>query len=84
MEELKSLVLRAQAGDLEACGEIVERFQDMAYGYAYSVLGDFHLAEDAAQEAFIEAYRCLSDSRSCCSFYAAARRAPWWVAWVRK
>ena len=35
---------------------LVERFQDMAVGYAYSVLGDFHLAEDAAQEAFLEAY----------------------------
>ena len=28
-------------------------------GYAYTVLGDFHLAEDAAQEAFIEAYHNL-------------------------
>jgi DNA-directed RNA polymerase specialized sigma24 family protein len=24
----------------------------MAYGYAFSILGDFHLAQDAAQEAF--------------------------------
>ncbi len=56
MEELRSLVSRAQAGDLDAYGEIVRRFQDMAYGYAYSILGDFHLAEDAAQEAFIRAY----------------------------
>ena len=29
-------------------------------GYAYSILGDFHLAEDAVQEAFIEAYPILS------------------------
>ena len=28
----------------------------MAVGYAYSILRDFHLAEDAAQEAFTEAY----------------------------
>ena len=28
----------------------------MAVGYSYSILGDFHLAEDAAQEAFLEAY----------------------------
>jgi len=28
----------------------------MAVGYAYSILGDFHLAEDAAQEAFVRAY----------------------------
>lgn len=60
MEELKSLINRVQAGELEAYGAIVQRFQDMAVGYAYSILGDFHLAEDAAQEAFIEAYPNLS------------------------
>ena len=60
MEELRSLVERAQARDVDAYGEIVRRFQDMAYGYAYSILGDFHLAQDAAQEAFIQAYRDLA------------------------
>ena len=59
MEEVRSLVVRAQAGDLDAYGEIVRRFQDMAYGYASAILSDFHLAEDAAQEAFIQAYRDL-------------------------
>ncbi len=59
MEDLRSLVVRAQAGDLDAYGQVVRRFQDMAYGYAYALLGDFHLAEDAAQEAFIQAYRDL-------------------------
>jgi len=53
MADLKSLIILAQAGDLEAFGKIVRQFQDMAVGYAYSILGDFHLAEDAAQEAFI-------------------------------
>ncbi len=59
MEELKSLVQRAATGNLDAFGELVRRFQDMAYGYAYSLLGDFHWAQDAAQEAFIEAYHQL-------------------------
>ena len=63
MDELRPLVERAQKGDLEAYGEIVRRFQDMAYGYAYSILGDFHLAQDAAQEAFVQAYRDLSALR---------------------
>ncbi|MDY7010234.1 MAG: sigma-70 family RNA polymerase sigma factor [Planctomycetota bacterium] len=61
MEKIRTLVPRARKGDLDAYGEIVRRFQDMAYGYAYSILGDFHLAEDAAHEAFIEAYRCLAN-----------------------
>ena len=60
MEELELLISRAQAGDLDAYGRIVQQFQDMAVGYAFSILGDFHLAEDAVQEAFIEAYPILS------------------------
>ena len=60
MAEMKSLINRAQAGELEAYGAIVQRLQDMAVGYAYSILGDFHLAEDAVQESFIEAYPNLS------------------------
>src|SRR5438270_8645810 len=35
----------------------------MAYAYAYAVLGDFCLAEDAAQEAFISAWQKLSQLR---------------------
>ena len=58
--ELDLLIIHAQAGDLDAFGMIVQRFQDMAVGYAYGILGDFHLAQDAAQEAFIEAYRNLA------------------------
>jgi hypothetical protein len=50
MEELKSLVMRVQAGDLEAYGAIIRRFQDMAVGYAYSILGDFHLDSGAASD----------------------------------
>ena len=57
---MEELLRRAQSGDLEAYDEIVRRFQDMAVGYAYSVLGDFHLAQDAAQEAFMEAYPNLA------------------------
>jgi DNA-directed RNA polymerase specialized sigma24 family protein len=63
VEDLSTFVERTRAGDLKAFGEIVRRFQDMAYGYAYSILGDFHLAEDAAQEAFIQSYRDLKALR---------------------
>ena len=68
VEELGSLVVRARSGSLDAYGAIVRRFQDLAYGYAYSLLGDFHLAEDVAQEAFLEAYRHLVDLREPAAF----------------
>lgn len=74
MEELTILVERARAGDLAAYGELVRRFQDMAVGYAYSLLGDFHLAEDAAQEAFIQAHRDLSRLREPAAFPGWLRR----------
>jgi len=68
MDALESLVLRARDGDADAFAVLVRRFQDMAVGYGYSVLRDFHLAEDAAQEAFFEAYRNLSKLREPAAF----------------
>ena len=58
----------------EAFGELVSRYQDMAYACAYSVLGDFYLAEDAAQEAFITAWRRLGQLREPGAFAAWLRR----------
>ena len=64
VEQLSGLVERALHGDLEAFARIVRRFQDMAYGCAYSILGDFHLAEDAAQNSFFQAWRELEKLRT--------------------
>jgi len=74
VEELRSLLSDVRAGDLQAFGQIVRRFQDMAYGYAYSILGDSHLAEDATQEAFVQAYLQLSDLRDPDAFPGWFRR----------
>ncbi len=60
MEDLISLVERAQQGQTQAREDLVRRFQDMAVGYAYSILGDFHEAQDAAQDAFVAALAALS------------------------
>ena len=68
MATLETLIGQARNDDLEAYCEIVHRFQDMAVGYAYSLLGDFHYAEDVAQEAFIEAHSCLPKLRTASSF----------------
>lgn len=68
MTSLESLIRRTRDGDGDAYGLIVRRFQDMAVGYGYSVLRDFQLAEDAAQEAFFEAYRNLDKLREPAAF----------------
>ncbi|MBT4503360.1 MAG: sigma-70 family RNA polymerase sigma factor [Gemmatimonadetes bacterium] len=74
MVELKELVCQARSGDLDAYDQIVRRFQDMAVGYGYSLLDDFHLAEDAAQEAFIAAYQRLPQLRNAAAFPGWFRR----------
>jgi RNA polymerase sigma factor (sigma-70 family) len=74
MTDWKTLVPRARDGDLNAFGSLVKYFQDMAVGYAYHILGDFHHAQDAAQEAFLQAYRDLASLREPHAFPAWLRR----------
>jgi RNA polymerase sigma factor (sigma-70 family) len=74
MDWLQQQIRDAQHGDLLAFGELVRRFQDMAVGYAYAILRDLPLAEDAAQEAFLEAQRALPQLREANAFPAWLRR----------
>jgi F-type H+-transporting ATPase subunit beta len=74
MQELQSLVVSAQEGDKDAFGKIVTRFQDMAYAVAYAMLRDPYLAEDAAQEAFIDAFVSLPNLRESAAFPGWFRR----------
>jgi RNA polymerase sigma-70 factor (ECF subfamily) len=80
MDDLESLVRLAQAAHIglarrhDAFRELVVRFQDMAYGYAYALLGDPHLAQDVTQDAFITAYQCLDQLREPRAFPGWLRR----------
>ncbi len=74
MEALQSLVIAAQNGDLDAFAQIVQRFQGMAFTLAYAMLEDAQLAEDVAQEAFIEAYLNLPKLREPVAFPGWFRR----------
>ena len=53
----------AQRGDLSAFNAIVERHQQAVYNLALSMLRDPASAEDAAQDAFIAAYRNIGRYR---------------------
>jgi RNA polymerase sigma-70 factor (ECF subfamily) len=57
------LVSRARRGDADAFGALVAAHQEMTFRTAYLVLGDAAEAEDAAQEAFVRAYRALDRFR---------------------
>jgi RNA polymerase sigma factor (sigma-70 family) len=52
----------------EAFTDLVLRFQDMAFGCAFAILGDACLAEDAAQESFVVAWQKLSQLREPAAF----------------
>jgi len=59
----KALVGEVLGGDQDAFTELVRRHQDYAYAVAISLLTDFDLAHDVVQEAFLAAYRTLSQLR---------------------
>jgi RNA polymerase sigma factor (sigma-70 family) len=70
------LIERARQGDTSSYGELVRRYQDVAVRTAYVVGGDAADAEEAAQEAFVKAYRALDRFRGDAPF------RPWLLAIV--
>lgn len=55
----RDLVLRAQKGDVDAFGELVRGHQSAVYNVAYRMVGNRRDAEDAAQEAFLRAFKAF-------------------------
>ena len=53
----------AQKGDVAAFNQLVRAYQAQVFRTAYRVLGDQAGAEDAAQDAFISAYKHIRDFR---------------------
>jgi len=58
-----ALVERARTGDVNAYEALVQQYQQLAFRVAYQVTGDAADAEDAAQEAFVNAYYALGRFR---------------------
>ena len=58
MEE-SDLIAMAKAGDLTAFNRLIPTYQSLVFNVARRILGDPAAAEDAAQEAFISAYKGL-------------------------
>jgi RNA polymerase sigma-70 factor (ECF subfamily) len=59
----EQIVRRALAGDAEAFGEIVLRWERRIFALSYGILGREEDARDATQETFIAAFRNLSGFR---------------------
>jgi RNA polymerase sigma-70 factor, ECF subfamily len=70
-EDDAELFVRAQRGSIDAFEEIVQRYQQLAFRTAYVITGSAAEAEDAAQDAFVKAYRALG------RFRTGAEPRPW-------
>lgn len=62
------LVAKARSGDREAYAELVRRYERLAFRVAWLVCRSRVEAQDAAQEAFIKAFRALHRLRQHASF----------------
>jgi RNA polymerase sigma-70 factor (ECF subfamily) len=62
--EEAALVEQARHGDVNAYEALVLRYQELAFRVAYQVTGNAADAEDAAQEAFVNAYYALGRFRT--------------------
>ncbi|MFC5647983.1 RNA polymerase sigma factor [Paenibacillus solisilvae] len=71
------LVERAQQGDTEAFGELIERHRSKARGLAERITGDPHMADDIVQDALIRAFLHLG------SLVDTSRFLPWFHRIVR-
>ena len=66
-----------RGGDVDAYRHLVQRYQSEAMGHALAILGNRQDAEDAVQDAFVDAYRGLA------SFDEQRRFYPWFYAILR-
>jgi RNA polymerase sigma-70 factor, ECF subfamily len=74
MEPLTPDVIAAQAGDVDAYGRLVRATQIMAFAVAKRVLREPSLAQDAVQQAYLRAFRRLSDLQEPAAFAGWLRR----------
>jgi len=59
----KVLIDAARRGDVGSFNQLVLSYQSMAYNVAYRILGDRDAATDAAQDAFLSAFKAIGKFR---------------------
>ncbi len=68
MSDETDLIARSVAGDLDAYDQLVGVYEDRVYQVAFRVTGNREDAWDAAQEAFLNAFRSLPRFRGASAF----------------
>ena len=79
-----NLINQCKEGDIEAFGMLVEKYNDMAIRTAFLVTGRGDIAEDIAQEAFIQCFYSLKNLKNneffSTWFYKILVRVSWKMA----
>ena len=68
-EEDRALVVRAQAGDVTAFRQLVERHQRRAFTIAFALVRDEHDANELVQDAFLRVFKSLGTFQGGSSFF---------------
>ena len=80
------LIQRVLAGDETAFAELVNKYQKPVHALAWRKIGDFHIAEEITQDAFLKVYQRLDTLKDPNQFsgwlYVIATRRCY--AWLRK
>ena len=67
-EEL--LIARSQRGDVQAFNQLVSHYQQTLYSAVFRLVGNYDVASDITQDAFISAFRAIKSYRGGSSFKA--------------
>ena len=65
----KEVVKRAQKGDMEACDELIQKYQERIYSTIYHMISNHEDASDLAQITFIKAIRKINNFKGQSSFF---------------
>ncbi|MDT8980052.1 sigma-70 family RNA polymerase sigma factor [Paenibacillus sp. chi10] len=57
--DIHQYIIEAKNGDFDAFRQIVLQYSNAMLSVSFSIIGDFHEAQDAAQEAFMKCFRRL-------------------------
>ena len=80
------LIQRTLTGDQQAFGTLVQRYQKPIHALVWRKIGDFHIAEEIAQDIFLNVYKKLQTLKNPNQFagwlYVIATRRC--IAWLKK
>jgi RNA polymerase sigma-70 factor (ECF subfamily) len=86
LDQDAQLVRETLAGDDKAFKKLMEKYVRIAGSIAYSIVGDYHIAADVVQEAFVKVHRLLrtlANPRTFRTYLSGAVRTSA-LDWVRR